>query len=69
MTEKLYTLRLEVKSNDIEDLMVQLDEIHDKLEEGFESSHTNIQGLSNGHWSINFIERCKHCHKGDCDCK
>lgn len=60
--EKLYTIKLNVSSNDIEDLIMQLDTIREKLEEGFESSDTKIMGVSNGSWSISFIERCEYCH-------
>ena len=54
--KKLYTIEAKMVSDDIEDIIVQLDDIRDKLQEGFESSNNSIDGACKGHWSINFIE-------------
>lgn len=62
MIEKLYTLKIDIASNELDELIMQLDTIREHLYDDVEKKKENIQGIANGTWSIDFEERCEWCH-------
>jgi len=47
-----YKIKIHIASDDLEDIVTELDMIRDQLFDGTENKYEYIKGLCKGHWEI-----------------